>query len=217
MNFIASFSGGKDSMLAVSKMIEQGHNCSGLMTTTNEDIGSWFHDIDINILKQIATELGVNFYQASLKQESYSEMFEESLKKIKKNNDFDAVVFGDIDIQDHRDWCTQRCENIGVKAIFPLWQMDRITVVEEFINQGYQALIKRVDKNKLSKESLGKTLDNDLMNYFAEINIDVCGENGEYHTLVFNGPLFKKTVPLKLGKIIETENSYVLEVKLDEK
>ncbi|MDF9866775.1 diphthine-ammonia ligase [Bacilli bacterium PM5-3] len=216
MRFVVSFSGGKDSMLAMHRMIEAGNECVGIFTTTNENIGSWFHDIEIPILKAIANNLNVDFIQATLNVKNYNEMFESNLYNIKEKYNIDAVVFGDIDIEDHKKWCLERCQALELQAIFPLWNNDRKAIVQEFIDLKYQAIIKRIDKNKLDKSFLGKTLNNDLLEKFKEYNIDLCGENGEYHTLVYDGPLFKNEVGLLKTDIKETENTYILGVKLNE-
>jgi len=214
MKFAVSFSGGKDSMLAMHKMITDGHVCEVIFTTTNKDIGSWFHDIDVDILKSIADSSNVEFIQADIEIEKYDEMFEENLRFIKDKYLVDGIVFGDIDIIDHYNWCQQRCDNVGLKAVFPLWNEDRVKIVEEFIELGYKAIIKRVDKNKLPKNILKRQLDRDLLIEFEEYGIDLCGENGEYHTLVYGGPLFNNDINLQIKSVTETENTYVLDVSL---
>lgn len=214
MRFITSFSGGKDSMLACHKMIEENHEMVAIMSTTNEDIGSWFHNINLNILANIALNLGVEFVPAKLQQSRYTEMFEETLVKLKNKYQIEAIVFGDIDIQDHREWCEERCQNTGLKAVFPLWQLDRRAVVDEFIKLGYKAMIKKVAKDKLDKSYLGKDLSHEIIEEFSELGIDECGENGEYHTLVYDGPLFKEKVNLVIEGIEESEYTYMLNVSL---
>lgn len=214
MRFITSFSGGKDSMLAAHVMIENNHEMVAIMSTTNEDTGSWFHNIELNILNNIASNLNVDFIPARLNQNSYTEMFEQTLIDLKKTYNIDAIVFGDIDIQEHRDWCEARCKKAKLEAVFPLWQRNRKDVVEMFINLGYKAMIKKVAKNKLPLTYLGEDLSLKLLDEFSDLKIDECGENGEYHTLVYDGPLFDKKVELDKGNIEETEFSYMLNVKL---
>lgn len=214
MRFITSFSGGKDSMLACHKMIEENHEMVAIMSTTNEDVGSWFHNIELNILANIALNLGVDFVPAKLPQEHYTEMFEEVLIDLKQKYDISAIVFGDIDIEEHREWCENRCQKAGLQAVFPLWQLDRRAVVDDFINLGYKAMIKKVAKDKLDASYLGKDLSNQIIEEFSNLKIDECGENGEYHTLVYDGPLFKDRVHLIIENQEETEFSFMLNVKL---
>lgn len=212
MRFITSFSGGKDSMLALHRMIKENNDCIGILTTTNEDKGSWFHDIELNILEEIAEQLNIKFFKASLSVEEYSKEFIEKCLLIKKQYPFDAIVFGDIDIKSHREWCEGVCNEIGVKAIFPLWQENRIAIVQEFVELGYKAKIKRIDKNIMDKKYLGCDLSQELIDEFNKLNIDACGENGEYHTLVYDGPLFANKISLEIIDIQESENTFSLKI-----
>ncbi|WP_423364594.1 diphthine--ammonia ligase [Mycoplasma sp. P36-A1] len=213
--FLVSYSGGKDSMLALDRMLKDKNELVGIFTTTNKDIGSWFHDINLNILENVAKSIDTIFIPVKLREgNEYTEDFENALKALKQQYSIDCIVFGDIDIEEHRIWCSERCNNVGLEAIFPLWQENRLSLVKEFIDKGYKAVIKKVDKNKLPKETLGKTLDYSVLNYFTEVGIDECGENGEYHTLVYDGPIFKQKINLDIKDIQETEYSYNLNINL---
>jgi uncharacterized protein (TIGR00290 family) len=212
IKFITSFSGDKDSMLALDRMIAQGHHCLGLLVSTNDDHGSWFHDVDIALLNDLAKKLGMNILHARIRQAYYNDMFETYLSDMKSDLAFEAVVFGDIDIIEHRMWCEARCQMVGVKALFPLWQEDRELLVREFINKGYKALLKRVNKNYLDQSFLKRTLDLDMIEEFKVLGIDVCGENGEYHTLVYDGPLFLEPLDYQVDEIIESENCFSLKI-----
>lgn len=213
--FFVSYSGGKDSMLALDRMVNDGHELVGIFTTTNADIGSWFHDIKLNIINEVAKSLNTVFEKASVRaNDQYTSDFENVLKDLKTKYQITSIVFGDIDIIDHQKWCQDRCNAVGLKAIFPLWNEDRVALVNEFIDKGYQAIIKRVDKTKMSKDFLGQVLSHELVNKFSEIKIDECGENGEYHTLVIDGPLFNYAIPIEILDIEETEGSYNLNVSL---
>lgn len=217
MRVLVSFSGGKDSTLALYRAMQQGHEVCALMTTSSGATHSWFHDIDLDIIQRISDMLSCGFEPIMCaKGDDYTKDYENALVYLKDKYQLDAVVFGDIDLMAHLDWCTQRCHNCNLEAIFPLWQQDRVGIVEEFVDLGFKTMIKRVTKGQLDKSYLGKILDHALIKEFSELGIDVCGENGEYHTLVFDGPIFKQAVPLKLNDIIEYENSYSLQVSLDE-
>lgn len=215
MNFISSFSGGKDSMLALHRMIKAGHTCNGLVTTTdNQNIRSWVHDINLTILEEMAKSLQLMFYPTGVNPDDYEEDFKEALLKLKETISYEAIVFGDIDIQEHRDWCENVCKAVNVEAIFPLWQEDREKLVLEFINAGYEAVIKKVMKDKLTKDFLAKPLDLKVIEELREVAVDVCGENGEYHTLVYDGPLFTKKLHLKYQEVSENEYSYDISMSL---
>lgn len=215
MKFIASFSGGKDSLLALDRTIENGHEAVGLLVTTNSKEKSWFHDIDIEILSEIADSLEIPiFFCPCSMGEMYTQDYEKALKQVKIITGAKACIFGDIDIEDHRAWCQGRADNVGLEAMYPLWQEKREELVREFIGKGYKTMIKKVDKNKLPTKFLGKTLDEELIEELITMEIDPCGENGEYHTLVYDGPKFRRKINLKIGKITESEMCYEREVYL---
>lgn len=205
---IVSFSGGKDSMLALHRAINLGYNIAGIITTVDsENSSSWFHDISNNLLKRVSESIDVPIYFIVCDGKNYVEKFEETLKNFEKNG-IEACVFGDIDIQEHRDWCTERCVNAGMEAIFPLWQEEREALVNEFIDLNYKAVIKKVDKRFFTKEFLGKTLDKKLIQEIKSTGADPCGENGEYHTFVYDGPIFKEKIEFEIKDKIENEYSY---------
>ena len=121
--------------------------------------------------------------------------FTSALQQLKSNYDLHAAVFGDIDLQAHRDWEEKVCSSAGLKAVLPLWQQDREALVIQMLNSGIKTMI--VSCNETMGDSfLGKILDVQLVQELKSIDIDVCGENGEFHTLVLDCPLF--TQPLNV-------------------
>ncbi|MEG0283901.1 MAG: diphthine--ammonia ligase [Erysipelotrichales bacterium] len=215
MKFIMSFSGGKDSTLALDYMLRDNHQLVGLFTTTNKDEGSWFHDINLALLSKIADSLNTKLLAMPLSQQQYTEDFEQALQQLKEEYNIEAIAFGDIDIQKHFDWCKQRCDKVGIEAIFPLWNKNRLDIVKEFLDLEYKAIIKKVDKKVLNKDIIGSTLDYKMIDYFQEIGIDECGENGEYHTIVVDGPLFNNEIKVKVDSIEENEYTYNAKIYLE--
>ncbi|MBC2855507.1 diphthine--ammonia ligase [Cetobacterium sp. 2A] len=200
-NFIMSFSGGKDSTLALHRMIKAGHNPMALIITIDKDReNSWFHSISKNHIKEVAKSLDIPLMLIECEGSNYENSFVEALE-VFKNNGADCCVFGDIDIDAHRKWCQDRCDSAKLDAVFPLWQEGREDLVHEFIDTGFKAVIKVVNLNHLSQEFLGKTLDRDIVKDIKATGSDPCGENGEYHTFVYDGPLFN--VPIQF-EVIET-------------
>lgn len=203
MKFVISYSCGKDSTLALHKMLEQGHNPVGLLVMINkEKQKSWFHGVDLELLDSISDSLDIPLIKCESSGEEYQICFENALKEAKEKG-AEACVFGDIDIEDHRTWCTNRCVATDMKAIFPLWQRNRKENTMEAINLGYRCVIKCVNNKYLSQEFLGKVLDEDMVNYMVDKNIDACGENGEYHTITLGGPIFYKEIPYICEKVID--------------
>lgn len=190
MNFVISYSGGKDSALALYRMIMQGHKPVAMLTTVNQaQDRSWFHGIQQELLNKVSESLDIPMITCFCKPEEYAEGFEKGLKEAKALG-AEACVFGDIDIEDHLQWNNDRCSAAGLKCILPLWQEEREALVREFVGHGFKAVIKIVQLKALDESFLGKTMDSELIERIKLTGSDPCGENGEYHTFVYDGPIF---------------------------
>ncbi len=214
--FVVSFSGGKDSILSLAKAIESGSEPVALMNTSREENTSWFHGIPNDLLLSVAKNVEIPLEIIRTKGgDDYSSDFESALKKFIKNDNIDTCVFGDIDIQSHRDWCEDRCRPLGLKAEFPLWQQNRLAVVKEFINKGFKAIIIVVNTKMLPAEFLGKELTLEVVSEIEKHGADPCGENGEYHTFVYDGPIFKSPVKFSLSSMEKIDHYVVSRPYLD--
>lgn len=190
---VVSYSGGKDCVLALDRALKNQMEVVALLTTKKKDReDSWFHNIEIEKIYEVSRKMGIFLKVIETDGKDYEEKFERGLKELRETCGIDGCIFGDIDIKHHREWGENRCLNVGIEAIFPLWEGNREELVNEFLDLGYKATIKKVDEKKLPKDFIGKKLNKELISKFKEYNIDVCGENGEYHTFVYDGPLFKK-------------------------
>ena len=130
-----------------------------------------------------------------------------------KENGVEVCIFGDIDIEEHLEWCTKRCKAVGIEAFFPLWKEERRALVEEFIKVGFKANITVIDTTRLSEKHLGRCLSAKIISSIVLEGADACGENGEYHTFVFDGPLFKNKIQFETGKNILTETHGFLDIR----
>lgn len=205
--FIMSFSGGKDSTLALYRMIKKGYEPIALLTTVKKDADkSWTHGLSNKLLQQVSESLNIPLLRVECDVCEYEKEFEKILGTAKEMG-ARICVFGDIDIQEHKDWDVNRCKNVGLKAEFPLWQENRESLVYEFIDSGFTTIIKTVNLKYLSKDLLGKKLTKDIVEKIKETGSDPCGENGEYHTFVIDGPLFKSDIKFE-NKGIVIENNY---------
>ena len=136
MKFVLSYSCGKDSTLALHKMLEQGHEPVGLLVMVNQEAGrSWFHGVDPELLEEISRSLGIPLIPCLSTGEEYHLVMEEGLRRAKELG-AQAAVFGDIDIEEHAQWCRGRCEAAGLKGVFPLWQRDRKENAREILALG---------------------------------------------------------------------------------
>jgi len=213
MKFAASYSGGKESALAVHRFLKQGHKPIALITTFNTDAGrSHFHGLSEEVLANVSDAIGIPLWLVKTNSADYAQNFEAALLQAKEQG-AEACVFGDIDIEGHREWCSQLCENIGIKAIFPLWGETRKSVVHEVIDSGFVANISVVNTKYLGDEFLGQRLTKDLADRIAAAGADICGENGEYHTFVSAGPIFKHPVDFSFGDMIKNGDYAMLPVK----
>jgi uncharacterized protein (TIGR00290 family) len=129
---IVSFSGGKDSMLSLYRMIKKGYEVIGLIITFDDENVSCFHKIPKEILKEVSKKIEIPMFEVDCKGKSYEEEFEKALVKLKEKG-AEICVFGDIDIEHHKKWCLDRCKAAGIKGDFPLWQENREALTNEFI------------------------------------------------------------------------------------
>lgn len=188
--FVLSYSGGKDCILALYRKIKDGCTPVALLTTVKKsESETWTHGLNYDLLQQVSKSLELPIIFAECEVSQYEEEFEEKLK-VAKQMGANSVVYGDIDIQQHKQWGIDRATNTGLNYEFPLWEEDREKLVYEFIDSGFKAIIKKVNLDCMSKDFLGKTLTRELIEKIKGTGSDVCGENGEYHTFVIDGPIF---------------------------
>ena len=212
-NFVVSYSCGKDSTLALYRMIKNGHKPVALLITVDKKIlRSWFHGVPQNLLEEVSKSLNIPLLLVKCQGEEYKDAFIKALKKAKEELGAEACVFGDIDLEAHRTWCTDRCNEANIEAIFPLWLEDREKLTFEFIDTGFKTVIKNVRLDVLSTDFLGKELTRPVVSDIVKAGSDPCGENGEYHTFVFDGPLFKYPIRFKENGVITNETHGFLDI-----
>lgn len=215
--FVTSFSGGKDCAMSLYMMKEKGFIPDSIIITVKE-MNSWTHGINLKMIEEYEKVLGLKVYPVFCRIDNYEEEFEKTLKRIKEESDVNICVFGDIDIEQHLNWNRTRCKNVGMECIMPLEKINREEAVERFIDSGFKAIIKKVNLNYLNESFLGRELNRetieDIKRYAKEknIEIDLCGENGEYHTVVFDGPIFNRKLEYSFGEIKEEYQSAIIEV-----
>lgn len=210
--FIASYSGGKDSILAIHRAIQSGLVPLGLITTYNTDANrSWFHGVTEHLLHKVSDSLAIPLTLIKTSGEKYEENFEKTLSDAKSNG-AEVCVFGDIDIEGHLEWCTLRCEKTGLIPYFPLCKEERKKLVYEFIDSGFSAIITIVNTTYISEDFLGKVLSREVADSIERSGADICGENGEYHTFVFNGAIFKNKINFNIKEKFERDKYVILNI-----
>lgn len=204
--FVLSYSGGKDCILAMYRKIKEGWTPVALLTTIKKSSPeSWTHGLTFDLLEEVSKSLDLPIIYVECEASEYEDRFEDKLR-IAKDMGAETVVYGDIDIELHKKWGVDRAENSGLNYEFPLWQEDREKLVHEFIDSGFKALIKKVNLNYMSSDFLGKTLTKDLIEEIKATGSDACGENGEYHTFVYDGPIFKNRIDMNIEDIKREKN-----------
>ena len=216
MKFAVSFSGGKDSMLALHEMVEGGHEPAALLVMYRREAGrSWVHGIEPKLLAAISEALEIPLICCGAKSETYNADMECGLRQTRELG-AEACVFGDIDTPGHREWDEARCAAVGMKAILPLWKMDRVDAVRKTLDLGYKCLIKCVRNDILPESWLGQPLSHVHIEQMLAQGVDACGENGEYHTVVVDGPLFRHPVAIKNRGVVFLEQITAADLALAE-
>lgn len=226
MRFAMSYSCGKDSTLALHKMLLAGHEPVCLLTMFNEQQQrSWFHGADTTMLSAYGEALGLPLLSYPADGPQYAEVFEQALAEAKALG-AEACSFGDIDLEQNRRWEEDRCQKLEIKPFFPLWNMKREDILGDLLGSGYRCVIKAINKEKFSRAGqeevddlcesyLGKFLDNSFLQAIKSLGGDICGENGEYHTLVVDGPIFRRPLPLHIGRIMQLPGHAIVETACD--
>jgi len=208
-----SWSGGKESVLSFYRAKMAGIHIVCLLNMISEDGKySCSHGVGSKLLRLQAEAMEVPIVQRNTTWETYEEEFKKVISGFKER-EIRTGVFGDIDIQEHRDWVERICGEISLKAIVPLWKVEREKLIEEFIDLGFRAIIVATQADLLGKEWLGREIDERLVEEIkATGNIDLCGEKGEYHTFVYDGPIFKKPVEFMMGRKRLKDRHWFLEL-----
>lgn len=210
-----SWSGGKESMLSLYKVQKEGIEVKYLLNMLRED-GKYSrsHGLSTDLLKKQAECIDIPLIQARSSWQDYEKEFKLAVSKL---DGIEAGVFGDIDLQEHRDWVERVCKDLGITPVLPLWNENRDNLLHQFVKVGFEAVVIAVKADRMEEKWLGRIVDEKFIRDLKTLgNVDLCGENGEYHTFVFNGPIFKKPLKITIGEKILKDNHWFLELKLNE-
>lgn len=198
--FVCSWSGGKDSCMALYRASRLGQPVS-LFTMFNETgLKSRSHGLSLPLVRLQAEALGVPL---TIKSATWGDYEAELIAALCQFNEqgVQTAVFGDIDLEEHGLWEEKVCNAAGLKLCLPLWKNDRRELVTEFISLGFKAVIVTVNEKMLNPKFLGRVLTLSLLEELEQQGVDLCGENGEFHTAVLDGPIFQHPVTPKMGEI----------------
>ena len=198
------WSGGKDSAMALHALRAAG-NCRvvALLTTiTDEYDRISMHGVRRVLLERQAESLGLPLHPVLIPPQCVNATYEERMKQALEEHfahGVRRVAFGDIFLEDLRAYREKNLAQVGMQAIFPIWKRDTRELAREFVQQGFRAVAVCVDPRVLDASFAGRELD---ASFFADLspNVDPCGENGEFHTFVFDGPIFKSPIACRVGE-----------------
>lgn len=199
-----NWSGGKDSTLALYKALQNSQfDIRYLLTMLNQESDRIsMHGVRSALLLAQAESLEIPTkivqLPSSLDMQAYEVAMNSAIQDLKSEGISDCI-FGDIFLEDLRTYREQKLQEVTISAHFPLWKLSTQDIIHEFLNLGFKTIVVCVDSSKLGKEFVGRVIDAD---FIADLppNVDPCGENGEFHTFVFDGPIFKKPIHFELGE-----------------
>jgi uncharacterized protein (TIGR00290 family) len=209
---LVSWSGGKDCALAMYDTLLSGeYQVIGLFTNVTKDSDCVdMHDIRWSLLERQAQALGLPWEKVSISSHTSNSDYEPSLVQALrryKESGVTAVVFGDIFREDLRAYRTLNLARLGLKAIFPLWKRDNLQLMDSFISLGFKAIVTSINASRLDDRFVGRTIDWKFMRDFPS-SANICGEYGEYHTFVYDGPIFESAIPYTIGDTCEREDLF---------
>jgi uncharacterized protein (TIGR00290 family) len=208
---VVGWSGGKDSTLALYEVLKSGMDVQALLTTVTQEYDRFsIHGVRRVLLEQQAESLGFPVDEMMLTKGAADEDYEREFLAITRsyrNRGVLGVVFGDIFLEDVRLFRDELLARIGMHGIFPLWKQDTRGLANHFIDLGFKAVVTMVDSQALGKEFSGREYDKKFLDDLPA-SVDPCGENGEFHSFVYNGPTFTKQIAFMRGEAVFKENRF---------
>jgi uncharacterized protein (TIGR00290 family) len=204
---IFNWSSGKDSALALYTILKEDQfEVTSLLTSINQEVQRIsMHGVHVSLLEKQAESLGFPLLKMEIPAEpsmqDYTEIMTRTMNKIQSQG-VTHSVFGDIFLEDLRQYREEQLQSIGMKAIFPLWKRNTADLIHEFLDLGFKTIVTCVNETYLDKSFAGRIIDKDFIKDLPE-NVDPCGENGEFHTFTFDGPIFKNPVQFEMGELVK--------------
>ena len=202
-----NWSSGKDAAFALYKIQnEQKFKVEKLVTTINSEVGRVsMHGLRKELLIKQAESLQIPLQiielNGNVSMQTYNAIMKAEVSKLIAEG-FTQCVFGDIFLEDLKEYREKQLAKVGLKAVFPLWGKNTGELMDEFIAEGFKAITVCVNAKLLDKSFCGRIID---QQFIADLpkNVDPCGENGEFHSFVFDGPNFKTPINFEIGELVE--------------
>lgn len=213
---VVSFSGGKDSSLALYHAMQTGTVIGLIVMLEEQGQRSRSHAMPLEIIRAQADAVGLPVFMTSSSWADYETRFIALLDQAKQHG-AEVLVTGDLDMPEHGCWHDRVTQQVGLKLGMPLWLRPHREVVEEFIQLGFKSVIVTINlKLGMQVEDLGKILTLEYIQELEDRGIDPCGEGGEFHTTVIDGPIFNQAIPVRHGDIVYHEEYAFLPLELEQ-
>ncbi|MEX2336475.1 MAG: diphthine--ammonia ligase [Fulvivirga sp.] len=202
-----NWSSGKDAAFALYKVQKEDEfDVQKLVSTVNTETNRVsMHGLRVELMQQQANAIGIPLQliqlDGNVSMQTYNELMGIETKKL-LDEGFNYSIFGDIFLEDLREYRERQLGEKGIKAVFPLWKKDTLQMMQEFLKAGFKAIVVCVNASKLDKSFCGRLLDESFLKDLPS-DVDPCGENGEFHTFVYDGPIFSKPVNFEIGDVVE--------------
>ncbi|MEM4653786.1 MAG: diphthine--ammonia ligase [Candidatus Nezhaarchaeales archaeon] len=219
MRVAVSWSGGKDCCYAYYKALLEGFEVVCLINMVSSTGRVTAHGLDPKLIAAQSKALGIPLIQRETSWDGYEEDFKKVLVELKNKLEIKGVVFGDINVQEHLDWVNKVCSEVGLEAIEPLWGLSEEEVLKGFVGAGFDAIVVKAKTEIFGEEWVGRRVDGNFIKDLMELrkfkDFDLCGERGEYHTFVIDGPTFKMRIKILEAKRVLREGywrNWILEI-----
>lgn len=212
--YISSWSGGKDSTLACARALERGYDVRAIANFISDDYRRVrFHGTEAGLIGEQAALAGLEVFQRETSASGYEEDFKRALRE-RAAEGFTGMVFGDIYLEEHRQWVERVCAEVGMEAVEPLWGEPTLALLGEFIERGFTAVLVSGMKEHVEREWIGRKLDREFVEYMkGRSGADPCGERGEYHTFVTGGPIFGGRIEITEKEVVERDGFWLLDIR----
>ena len=207
---LMSWSGGKDSCMALSELTQAStYEVAALITTITEDYDRIsMHGTRRSLLEQQAASLGLRLHKVFIPKSATNEEYETRMAHallVYRELGIDTIGFGDLFLEDIRLYRERFLSRFDMKGMFPVWHRNTTEFIKDFIDLGFKAVVTCVDAELLDESYAGRLIDGEFLQSLPQ-GVDPCGENGEFHTFVFDGPLFRQPVKFRLGETVLRES-----------
>jgi len=216
---LMSWSGGKDSCIALYEIQRaQNYRVAALMTTLTRDYDRIsMHGVRRALLEKQASHLGLPLHQVLISKDATNEEYEtrmgEAFSEYREHG-IDSIVFGDLFLEDIRAYREQFLVRHKMRGLFPVWKRDTAGFIKEFIELGFKAVVTCVDSKVLDQSFAGRVIDETFLSSLPA-HVDPCGENGEFHSFVFDGPIFAEGVKFSIGEVVLRESFWFCDLLPD--